>query len=769
MAAPSQVVLTGPSRGVRCALLLIGGTAVTAQIVLLRELLSLFQGNEFSIGVMLAVWLLGTAFGSGLLGRLTSGMKRDRQFVAGLQVVSAAALALAICVVRYSRVVVPAVPGEVLGPGRMFLTSVVALGIFCPISGLLFTVASRWYMQEIAASPAAATGYAYMLESLGAAGGGVLASFVLLPYLSTFQIAVLVAAASLLVAVWIATGPRPALTLTLLLLLCSALAWRSTPGWEAASLSRQWPGLQLVEAVTSRYGNLAVLDAGGTRSVAQSGVILFTSADLEAAEEAVHFALLQHPDPRAVLLVGGGVNGSAMQVMQHPSVERLDYVELDPRIVALAERHFPAEWARIRQDPRIHVHALDGRAFLRTTRQKFDVIILNLPEPRTAQLNRFYTREFFGEASAALNPGGVLGFQLPAAENYLNPVRAAFFQCIQQTLRQSFAEVRIIPGDTLHFLASNQPGRLTTDARLLAQRIQERHLRTAYVRDYFLSFRLTAERIADMDQQTAPLPGTPANRDFAPVAYYLDVAAWSTHFDRSYATPFSALTHVGFASLVAALAGATAFCMAVLAVLPRSRRVAAGAALCVATMGMTMLALEVFLLLGFQAVYGYVFHQLAVIIAGFMLGLAAGTWLARRGHPLTQASMLRRAIVIQLAAAAISLVLWAALFGLAEVRDPRYLPLITQAAFPLMAAVCGLVGGSQFPLASGSFFLSTDGRNAGALYAVDLVGSCVGALGVSVFLLPVFGLGRTAVLIALSNISAAAVAASALGAAGRRH
>ncbi len=768
MAAPSQIALSVPSRGVRSALLLIGGTAVTAQIVLLRELLSVFQGNEFSIGVMLAVWLLGTAFGSGLFGRLASRLTHHRQVVAGLQVLSAVALPLAICTVRYSRVVVPAVPGEVLGPGRMVLTSVVALGLFCPVSGLLFTLASRWYMREAASSPADATSYAYMLESLGAAGGGLLASFALLPYLSSLQIAVLVAAANLLVAAWITAGGRTALALSVLVLAGSAGAWRWAPGWEAATYSRLWPGLRLVDAVTSRYGNLVVLDAGGARSMAQSGVILFTAGDLEAAEEAVHFVLLQHPAPRSVLLVGGGVNGSAMQIVQHPSIERLDYVELDPRILELAAHQFPGEWTRIRQDPRIHLHALDGRAFLRTTRQKFDVIILNLPEPRTAQLNRFYTREFFAEVSAALNPGGVFGFQLPAAENYLNPVRAAFFQCILETLRRSFTEVRVVPGDTLHFLASDQPGRLTTDPRVLTQRIEERHLRTAYVRDYFFSFRLTAERIADLEQQIAPLPGTPVNHDFAPLAYYLDVAAWSTHFDRSYAAPFSALRHIGFTSLAAALGGATVLCLVVVALLPHGRRAAAAAALCVLTMGMTMLALEVFLLLGFQAVYGYVFHQLAVIIAGFMLGLAAGTWLARRGHPSSQVSMLRLTLVIQLAAAAASVALYATLSGLAEVRDPRYLPWITQAGFPLMAALCGLIGGSQFPLASGAFFLSTDGRNAGALYAVDLAGACLGALGVSVFLLPVLGLGRAAVLIALANVCVAVVAASAVGAPGRR-
>lgn len=760
MAAPAQLASPQRPPALVAALLLAGASSVVAQIVLLRELLCLFEGNEFSIGLMLAVWLLATAAGSGLFGRLLSAADRQRQLIAILQVVSALFLPLAILLVRSSRVWAPTVPGEMLGPGRMFLTSLLALGIYAPISGMIFAAASRWGMQAQGAAIASATSSAYMLESLGAAAGGLLASIALLPWLSSLHVAMVLAMVQVLLALWIVFSARTVLYVSLPLLLCAALAWPRVSRWDRRSLALQWPGLRLVEATTSKYGALAVLETESGWSLAQSGVILFTAGDAEAAEEAVHFALLQHPGPRSVLLVGGGVNGSAVQVLRHPSVERLDYVELDPRILEIAARRFPAEWAGVRGDPRIHAYSVDGRAFLRGVGRKFDVIILNLPEPRTAQWNRFYTREFFDDAAAALNPGGVLGFQLRAAENYLNPQRAAFFQCIRQTLRQSFAEVKIIPGDTLYFLASGQPDRLQTDPDLLEQRVRERRLGASYVRDYFLAFRLAADRLADIDQLIAPTAGTPVNRDFAPVAYYLDTSAWSTHFGHTYSGILSWWSRVSFRMLALTIGIAAVLALIILALLPAARRASAGSALCTGTMGMTMLVLELFLLLGFQAVYGYVFHQLAIIIAGFMLGMGLGTWLAQRCK--FPEPPLRPMILMQISAGVLPMLLWTALSGLGRVRDPRLMAVAAHVGFPLMAALCGVIGGLQFPLASRVFFRSGSVRNAGALYAFDLVGSSAGAIAATLFLLPLFGLGRTAALLAGTNLCVALLAATAL-------
>jgi hypothetical protein len=65
---------------------------------------------------------------------------------------------------------------------------------------------------------------------------------------------------------------------------------------------------------------------------------MVTVPDVAAAEEAVHYALLEHPSPGSLLLIGGGINGSLAEALKHPSLNRVDYVELDPAILDLAAK-----------------------------------------------------------------------------------------------------------------------------------------------------------------------------------------------------------------------------------------------------------------------------------------------------------------------------------------------------------------------------------------------------------------------------------------------
>jgi len=106
----------------------------------------------------------------------------------------------------------------------------------------------------------------------------------------------------------------------------------------------------------------------------------------------------------------------------------------------------------------VRVHVTDGRLFLKTTASTFDVIIVNLPDPQTAQLNRFYTLEFFQEAARKLTGSGVLALRLTAAEDYISPELAAFLGSIHKTLHAVFPEVTAIPGETVHFFGARRTG-----------------------------------------------------------------------------------------------------------------------------------------------------------------------------------------------------------------------------------------------------------------------------------------------------------------------
>jgi spermidine synthase len=784
--------------GVRTVLVLIGFTAAIAQIVLLRELMVVFYGNESSIGLMLGSWLFWTAAGSSLAGRLAASLDasmaarawQPRHAMAGIQVLVAAVLPCTVLAVRAAKGLLQTVPGEVLGPAAMLLTSFCALGPLCILSGALFTAGSKVYAATdtaAATSAGEATGSVYLWEAVGSAGGGVVAGLILVRHLSSLEIALLLAVLNLLAASGLAIAARPLRYAAMGGLVGFALLLGFI-GWprrlEAISQERFWRGQHLVATRNSVYGSLAVVGTEGSRSVYENGVVLFNVPDPAAAEEAVHYALLEHPSPRSLLLIGGGLNGSIAQALRHPTLERVDYVELDPAILDLAREYFPNEWLALRANARVHVHVTDGRLFLKTTQSTFDVVIVNLPEPQNAQLNRFYTVEFFREASRKLTATGLLSFQLRSSEDYIGPELGQFLRSIHQSLRAVFPEVTAIPGETVHFFAAKRAGTLASGADELLARLHARNLQTSYVSEYFIPFRMTPDRMADLHAQFRPgregTPPTPVNRDFAPVAYYFDIALWSSQFGQGYRRLFGAMAGVSFGAMAAT--GGVVLALLVVGgrlLTERRRRHRLAAGFCTAATGFTTIGLEMLLLLAFQAVYGYLYQQLAVVIAAFMAGMALGSWLGMVGQasawgplwgrPLAGASFpgfsasrpaqrgMRVLGLTQVLAAAAPLVL----LGLCEAigRAGTSSVVASQIAFPALAMACGMLGGYEFLIASRIFFAGTQTvHRPGTLYALDLAGSCLGAVLFSAWLVPVFGFLKTALLSAMVSLAAAAMA-----------
>jgi spermidine synthase len=569
------------------------------------------------------------------------------------------------------------------------------------------------------------------------------------------------------------TGRKRVLAVTLLgICLAIPLFIHVAPSLARSSQARLWLGFHLLESRNSIYGNLAVTATGNIRSIYDNGVILASAPDEAAAEEAVHYALLEHPAPKRVLLIGGGANGSIAQVLKHPTVESVDYVELDPTLIDMARQWFPAQYAPFATNERTHIHYADGRLYLKTTRDQFDEIVLDLPDPQTAQWNRFYTVEFFRSAREHLAAGGLFALQLRASEDYISPQRAEFLRCIHRTLREVFPYVLEIPGETIHFFGALRSGLLsgnplTDDPQVLISRLQARRLQTLYVREYFIPFRMMPDRMAQVRDRLQPLPATPVNRDFEPIAYYFDIVLWSAQFKSVYSHWFQSAAHIAFTHLVEG-GFAVLLCGAILlAYVPtRERRARASAAFCMAATGFTLMALQIFLLLGFQSVYGYVYHQLAILIAMFMAGIALGSWLGIRSvhsgnHlPPPAPSPFRTLATTQFLLVLSGPAMIFLIRLLSRISSGPATLVAAQFVFPALAVLGGMLGGYQFPVAT-EIYVGDGSRKAsvGALYAVDLVGGCVGALLVSTYLIPVFGFSKTAWLSAAVNLAPALLAA----------
>jgi len=286
--------------------------------------------------------------------------------------------------------------------------------------------------------------------------------------------------------------------------------------------------------------------------------------------------------------------------------------------------------------------------------------------------------------------------------------------------------------------------------------LQERNLKTQYVREYFIPFRMMPDRMEQAREQLQSLTSTPVNRDFEPIAYYFDVMLWSTQFKLGYSRWFRAAAHVAFNGVIDAILLVSLFVAVLLALVPPpEKRARSAAACCMAATGFTLMTLQIFLLLAFQSVYGYVYHQLTILIAMSMAGIAFGSWLGiRRRIRYSDRPPYRTIATTQflLALSAPALIFVVSL--LSKISGMATTWLAAQFVFPGLAALCGMLGGHQFPIATEIYLHDLSGRSKlGTLYAIDLLGGCVGALLLSSYLIPVFGFWKTAWLSAAVNLA----------------
>jgi hypothetical protein len=155
-----------------------------------------------------------------------------------------------------------------------------------------------------------------------------------------------------------------------------------------------------------------------------------TGIDLGALRYMRLFAwlpLVLHPAPRRALLISYGAGSTARALLDEPELQSLTVVDVSPEILAASRTIHGAESPLL--DPRVRVELEDGRQFLRTTREQFDIITGEPPPPVEAGVVNLYTREYFTALAARLAPGGLATYWLPV--NQLEPdgaraVTAAF-------------------------------------------------------------------------------------------------------------------------------------------------------------------------------------------------------------------------------------------------------------------------------------------------------------------------------------------------------
>jgi spermidine synthase len=164
---------------------------------------------------------------------------------------------------------------------------------------------------------------------------------------------------------------------------------------------------QVIHQEQSEFQDILVLDCVHFgRVLALDGVVQLTESDEFIYHEMLaHVALHAHPRPENVLIIGGGDGGTLREVAKHESVKRIDLVELDPRVVAVARQYLPTVASSF-DDPRLSVSHMDGARFLQQSDRVFEVIISDCTDP-VGPAAVLFSDGFFEDVVRRLAPDGM--------------------------------------------------------------------------------------------------------------------------------------------------------------------------------------------------------------------------------------------------------------------------------------------------------------------------------------------------------------------------
>jgi spermidine synthase len=471
--------------------------------------------------------------------------------------------------------------------------------------------------------------------------------------------------------------------------------------------------METSQLVESKYGEIAVIRIGEQASIYGNGQLFFTYPDQPSEELRIHIPMALHPSPSKILVIGGSP-GNMKELLKYP-VKLIDFIELNPKILEVSLKLLVRKEDKDAvRNSRVRIIVEDGRRFIKRVKDPaYDLIVLNLPPPFTAGINRFYTSDFFREVRGVLNDGGILATTLPQSTGYIGRSMQTANGSVYNSLKAVFSHVEVTAQEYGGTFASDMPIDInpeTLEKRFVLRAIRTKHFNQYIFRDAFslLNVDYVRKRLSEIRT---------INTDSQPSAYLYNLMLWSEVHGGKILRHLLEVkgSHIISVSIVLLV------CIS-LFTFRRKRRVVYFS---IFTTGFSSMGLMLAIVLSYQASYGYVYEMIGILTATFMIGLFAGAYLSRHTR-----KALRTLFYLELMT--IILALSASVFFRAE------------SLFYVLNFLLGVITGRQFSTANVCLDVPDA---AGKLYGIDLIGSFLGAFIPSIVLIPLFGITQTLLFI----------------------
>jgi spermidine synthase len=748
----------------KISLIIMGISSIVSQITLMREFLISFFGNELTLGVILANWMVLEAMGAFILGNSAERTEKKLEIYVILQIIFSLAFPIAIYLARTFKNLLLLTPGEGLGFAPVFYASFLILLPVAVSHGALFTYGSKLYSQYLQ-EEAPSIGRVYVLETLGSIIGGLSITFLLIRFFNSFEIAFLVGLLNTFISVCLLVERKNPLfgshyglgflSVLLTLLFVYFLFGPYVGKIHGLSIRSQWKEIEVIHYENSIYGNVMVSKRGEQLTFFTDGIPSITTPvpDIAFIEAFVHFPMLIHENPTSVLILSGGAGGTIREILKYPEV-RIDYVELDPLLLRLVKKYPTPLTESELSDKRVTIYYADARFFINQTNNHYDAIFIGLSSPQDLRMNRLFSLEFFSQIKKKIRPNGMIVMTLPGSLTYISPELRNLNGCILDTLKTTFKHVRVIPGETNLYIASDSGVVEKATPLDLMRRLEERKVKTSLFTKGYIEHRLH-ERWVKWFYQSMEPRATYINSDFRPLGVFFSLSYWNALFSPYLAGVFKWVLGLNMGRGAIGIALLTIL----LGVLFLKWPYTSGFSLpyAILTTGFSAMIFDLAIIFTFQTTYGYLYHQIGLLVAVFMVGVAiTGHIMNHRMERIKEKSQIFLVLEVGIILFSILLPFVFAIpyFYIGE----KAVYLLLYGVFFIMSFLAGASIGLQFPLATRIYLTlplrgPSVARTAGVLYGADLLGGFFGGLLGGVILLPILGLKGTCFLIAIIKAS----------------
>lgn len=705
-------------------LFVLGFLSSISQIILLKEFLVSFYGNELSIGIILSFWLFWVALGSYSGNRINALLSNHERAFKVLIFIFSFINIITVLAIKLSRFFLNTPIGEYETILQLSIFSFLVLSINCFLIGYLFSLGAT-IVKKGGIFLWESTNKSYAFESLGSVFGGVLFTCLFQKLFSHLEILLLLITLN----TFLFFKKRSYKIIFGIFVLLFALFYAKE--FEENINKLKWKyindEMQYTKSKDTKYQNFTILKLNDVYSVYSDGKPYLNIPDKYNSEFTIHSIFTQCKNPKNVLLIGGGIIGLLNEILKY-DINKVDYVDPDIEFFYLIEPYLDSTLISSLYNKKVNIVECDGRDFVNKTNNKYDVVILFITDPTTLNQNRFFTLEFFYSIKTILTDEGIFSISFTSSEDYFSEELKQYNASIYHTFKKIFPYNIIIPGTKAFIIGAKVDNLITYDYNKLTERYISRNINNEYFSEYFFKQMFIKSHIEFVLNTLENCTNIKINEDNEPITYFFNISLWNkisktdflninamSSIKFSYVYNFILLVSLGFIAL--SLNNKYKLCKKLLYLI-------------IFWTGFLGIITSLIIIMNFQAVFGSVYESYGVLISMSMFGLFTGSFLFEK---IRRKILLKKVLLYIILFELIFVFLLPILVNLtATIRIIFY-------SYILMFIYNSFVGITYSGVNYEYLQIHSD---VGKIYSFDTFGSIFGSILFSVILLPLFGLQK---------------------------